>query len=97
MSTEPRDITDLADIQKVESPPHDIRLLTATIRSCSVSRMAVPSWWSIQTYPNAGIWPNAVTWMIITPRLETRSITSASLPSFWNAAAVSAAHSRKAI
>lgn len=27
MSTEPRDITDLADIQKVESPPHDIRFI----------------------------------------------------------------------
>lgn len=27
MSTELRDITDLADIQKVESPPHDIRFI----------------------------------------------------------------------
>ena len=27
MSTEPRDITDLADIQKVESLPHDIRFI----------------------------------------------------------------------
>lgn len=94
MSTEPRDITDLADIQKVESLPHDIRFIDSHYKEL----FRIPDGGTILVeYPNAGIWPNAVTWMIITPRLETRSITSASLPSFWNAAAVSAAHSRKAI